>query len=72
MVNFSLMNQIGNNIDHPLHEGMSTQGFLWFTDLTKQDPTCILPVAGAFVSFLNILSIQKNTYQEEIKEGGKL
>jgi membrane protein insertase Oxa1/YidC/SpoIIIJ len=55
MVVFSLMNQVANDPTHPLYEPMTTQGFLWFPNLTLPDPIGILPVLSAGISFVNII-----------------
>ncbi len=35
-------------------EGMTTEGILWFQDLTVADPTLITPIAIGVLHFLNI------------------
>ena len=33
---------------------LTTQGILWFKDITTYDPYCILPIASSIFSYYNI------------------
>ena len=33
---------------------LTTQGILWFKDITTYDPYCILPIASSVFSYYNI------------------
>lgn len=50
----SLVNRMSFNYDQ--NPGILTEGFLWFRDLSSPDPMGVLPVVGAMITFLNILS----------------
>mmetsp|Transcript_15664 Transcript_15664/g.19715 ORF Transcript_15664/g.19715 Transcript_15664/m.19715 type:complete len:81 (+) Transcript_15664:788-1030(+) len=35
---------------------MTTEGFLWFIDLSAPDPLCLLPIIGGVLNMMNIMN----------------
>ena len=54
MVWVSLINRMAFNYDK--NPELLTQGLLWFKDLSQPDPFCILPVIGAGVTLMTMMS----------------
>ena len=61
MVNFSLIRDIAGNQNHPLHQGLSTDGFLWFSNLAATDPLFLLPIFSAFLGYMNVVELMKRS-----------
>ena len=61
MVNFSLIREIASKPNHALHQGLSQDGFLWFSNLAATDPFFLLPIFSAFLGYMNIIELMKRT-----------
>jgi membrane protein insertase Oxa1/YidC/SpoIIIJ len=55
----SLINRLAFSYnDNP---ALTTDGLLWFKDLTSPDPTGILPIVGSLITMLNIMTSSTST-----------
>lgn len=54
MVFISMINRVSYNQE--LLPGITSEGMLWFSDLSVPDPTGILPIMGGVCSMITILS----------------
>ena len=62
----SLINKL--SFDCTINPAITSEGFLWFTDLTSPDPYGILPIVGASLTFLNMLNSQVVSSNETFRK----
>jgi membrane protein insertase Oxa1/YidC/SpoIIIJ len=55
----SLINRLA--FSHNDNPALTTDGLLWFKDLTAPDPTGVLPIVGSLITMLNIMTSSTST-----------
>ena len=54
IVNFSFINEVARNSEHPMHQYFVNGGDFWFPNLAIADPTGALPIINATIALLNM------------------